>query len=151
MARGKYLEKKAHKANLSYRKTNKALILKVPVPIEMTSSGLVMKPSTVDYTGVISGGKFIAFDAKETKITTRFPLANIHEHQIEYLEMVIDLGGIGFFLICFTELDKEQAYIVPPSEIRKWQESNRSSIPFSAFTNYKKVEIDDYLNDYIGC
>ncbi|MBC8436913.1 Holliday junction resolvase RecU [bacterium] len=107
------LEKRANKANLNYRRAKDALILKVPTPIIYTAKGLIAKPSTVDYTGVVEGGQFLAFDAKETKIKTSFPLANIHDHQLQYLEYVEDLGGIAFFLIHFKELYTDQAFITP--------------------------------------
>lgn len=113
MQRGKALEKTANKANIGYRKEKSALIEKVPVPIVMTSNGLVMKPSTVDYVGLLHGGQFIAFDAKQTKVETRFDLSNIKAHQREYLNYVEDLEGIAFFLIHFTEVHEDKAYIVP--------------------------------------
>tara|TARA_Y100000310_G_C20195020_1_gene584249 strand:- start:156 stop:515 length:360 start_codon:yes stop_codon:yes gene_type:complete len=114
------LEKRANKANLQYRKAKDALILKVPVPILYTSKGLIAQQSTVDYTGLIKGGRFIAFDAKETKSKTSFPLANIHDHQLNYLEIVEELGGIGFFLIHFTQLYEDQAFVTPLSIIKKY-------------------------------
>lgn len=113
MQRGKQLEKTANKANIKYRKKKSALIEKVPTPIMITKNGLIPKPSTVDYVGLIHGGQFLAFDAKETKVTTRFDLKNIHAHQRAYLNYVEDLEGIAFFLIHFTELHDDQAYIVP--------------------------------------
>ena len=107
------LEKKANKTNLRYRKLKQALILKVPTPILYTRKGLVAQQSTVDYTGLMKGGQFIAFDAKETQSKTSFPLANIHQHQLTYLELVEELGGQAFFLIHFKKLDKTQAYVTP--------------------------------------
>jgi len=107
------LEKKANKTNLRYRKLKQALILKVPTPILYTRKGLVAQQSTVDYTGLMKGGQFIAFDAKETQSKTSFPLANIHQHQLTYLELVEELGGQAFFLIHFKKLTTTQAYITP--------------------------------------
>tara|TARA_Y100000034_G_C6795341_1_gene356424 strand:- start:583 stop:942 length:360 start_codon:yes stop_codon:yes gene_type:complete len=118
--RGNELEKKANKANLGYRKRKEALILKVPVPILYTAKGLVVQQSTVDYTGLIKGGKFIAFDAKETQNKTSFPLRNIHEHQLNYLELVEELGGIAFFLIHFKKLYATEAFMTPLSIIKHY-------------------------------
>lgn len=98
-SRGSELEKKANKVNLKKRLDKKALILKIPVPIIRTRKGLIPKPSTVDFAGLLEGGTFIAFDAKETKVKTRFDLKNIHQHQLEYLNAVRDLGGLAFFLV----------------------------------------------------
>ncbi|MBU5437614.1 Holliday junction resolvase RecU [Tissierella sp. MSJ-40] len=36
----------------------------------------------------------IAFDAKETKEETRFPLSNVQEHQIEFMKNWYKYGGI---------------------------------------------------------
>jgi len=128
------LEKKANKANLRYRKSKQALILKVPTPILYTRRGLVAQQSTVDYTGLIKGGQFIAFDAKETQSKTSFPLANIHQHQLTYLELVEELGGQAFFLIHFKKLHSEQAYITPiPLVSRYWYREKRKSIPIKEF------------------
>ena len=118
--RGSELEKKANKANLKYRKRKEALILKVPVPILYTAKGLVVQQSTVDYTGLVKGGKFLAFDAKETQNKTSFPLRNIHEHQLNYLELVEELGGVAFFLIHFKKLHKDSAYVTPLSIVKKY-------------------------------
>ena len=115
------LEKRANKANLSYRKTKKALIQKVPTPILYTRRGLIAQQSTVDYTGILAPkGKGIAFDAKETKSKTSFPLANIHEHQLNFLELFESLGGIAFFLIHFKTLHPEEAFVTPLSLVQKY-------------------------------
>lgn len=99
MPGGKELEKRANKHNLQNRLRKQALILQIPVPLVMTKKGVIPKQSTVDFAGLLAGGKFIAFDAKETKVKTRFDLSNIHQHQLEYLMMVKELKGIAFFLI----------------------------------------------------
>lgn len=147
-SRGSELEKKADKVNLSKRLSKEALILKIPVPIIRTRNGLIPKPSTVDFAGLIQGGTFIAFDAKETKVKTRFDLSNIHQHQVEYLNAVRDLGGIAFFLIWFKEVDKKNAYVVPLSLVNHyyWDETKRQSIPFDDFNQYAiKVNLTKYL------
>jgi recombination protein U len=147
--KGMELEKRANKANNAYRKKKKALILKVPVPILLTRKGLVAQSSTVDYAGLIEGGQFIAFDAKETKIKTAFPLKNIHQHQTIYLSIVEELGGIGFFLIHFTELYKNSAFITPLYLVKKYadDEDARKSIPIKDFKSEWLVNIDNYLDD----
>ena len=99
--KGNELEKRANKQNISYRKIYRALILKVEVPIIITRKGLIAKQSTVDYTGTLKGGKSIAFDAKETRSKTSFPLANIEDHQLAYLIFQRALEGIAFFMIHF--------------------------------------------------
>jgi recombination protein U len=151
--RGKLLEKLVTKANTAYAKNKQALILKIPVPIEVTKSGLINKPSTVDFTGLLSGGRFIAFDAKETKIKTSFPLSNIHEHQLQYLLRVEELGGLAFFLIHFTSLHTEEAFVVPASFVQTYwdnwvDESGRASIPYADFSQSWLKPILNYLDDF---
>ena len=146
MAKVNELEKKANAVNLQYRKLKKALILKVPVPILMTAKGLVAQQSTVDYTGLIAGGSFLAFDAKETQSKTSFPLANIHQHQLIYLEYVKELGGISFFMIHFKFVHETKAFITPISLVQKyWYGNERKSIPLGDFKEEWLTEIDAYI------
>ena len=141
------LEKRASKINNKYRKKKEALILKVPVPIIMTRKGLIAQQSTVDYTGLINGGTYIAFDAKETLSKTSFPLANIKQHQLVYLELVRDLGGIAFFFIHFKNLHPDQAFITPIYLINHyWSgKGGRKSIPISDFKSEWLAPVDNYL------
>lgn len=113
------LESRVNKINIKYRMENKALILKVPTPIIPTKKGLVPKPSTVDYTGVLEGGRFIAFDAKQTVVKTRFDIKNIHDHQLNFLNKVNSLGGIGFFLVHLYKVHKDKAYIIYPELVEQ--------------------------------
>ena len=75
-----------------------AVIHKKPTPIQITkvdypkrSSAKITEafykvPSTTDYNGIYKG-KYIDFEAKETKATS-FPLENIHTHQIKHLNTI---------------------------------------------------------------
>lgn len=145
--KGKDLEKRANRQNILYRKDFQALILKVEVPIIITSKGLVAKQSTVDYTGTLNGGKSIAFDAKETRSKTSFPLANIEEHQLAYLSFQQKLGGIAFFMIHFKTVYPDQAFITPVSLIKKYHnvDGMRKSIPLKEFKKKWLIKIENYL------
>jgi recombination protein U len=148
--RGNELEKAANKANISYRKADEALILKVPTGITITKHGAIPQKSTVDFVGILKGGKFIAYDAKETKSKTSFPLKNIHQHQYEYLKYANKLGGVAFFLIHFTTLYESKAFIVPMDLIiRYWERETRKSIPITEFKKEWLVEINEYLKDIL--
>jgi len=148
------LETRVRKANIRYRKERKALIQKLEVPIRMTQQGMVATLSTIDFYGVFSYnngkktiGKAIAFDAKECESKTSFPLKNIHQHQLEYLKLWIDLGGEGFFFVHFKKLSPDKAYVTPVELITKyWDNSTgRRSIPCSEFKAEWLISIDDYL------
>lgn len=140
------LEKIAETRNKAGKLDGTSLILKIPVPIVMTATGLQPMPSTVDFVGLVQGGKFIAFDAKQTIIKTRFDLKNIHAHQLEYLRLVRNLGGLSFFLIWFKEVSATEGFIVPLSVIEKFWDSERSSVPYKEIEeNSIKVPLNDYL------
>jgi recombination protein U len=152
------LETRVRKTNLRYRKERKALIQKLEVPIRMTQQGMVATLSTIDFYGVFSYdkgrkkiGKAIAFDAKECESTTSFPLKNIHQHQLEYLKLWIELGGEGFFFIHFKKIHPDKAYVTPIELVTKyWDDSTgRKSIPYSEFKEEWLAPIDDYL-DYFN-
>jgi recombination protein U len=120
----------------------------------MTQQGLVATLSTVDFYGEFlynfrrTKRAFpMAFDAKETLSKTSFPLANIHQHQIEYLKLWINVGGVGFFLIHFKNLYQDQAFITPITLVEHyWFGNGRRSIPIKDFKKEWLTDIDDYLS-----
>ena len=115
--RGMNLENDLNDTNNYYLNNNIAIIYKKPTPITINKvdyksrKDAVIKeahfktPSTTDYNGIYKG-KYIDFEAKETKSETSFPLNNIHKHQIEHLIKIYKHGGIGFIIVRFTKLNK---------------------------------------------
>ena len=152
------LETRVRKANLKYRKNKIAVIQKLEVPIRMTTQGMVATLSTVDFYGeysyVNNGTKIavpIAFEAKETLSTTSFPLANIHQHQLEYLKLWTHIGGDGFFLMHFKKLYPDKAFVTPIELIDSyWNSNKRKSIPIADFKIEWLADIDDYLAKIIA-
>ncbi len=111
--RGSVLEEFINRTNEYYRQRGLALIQKIPTPItpiniDKASRHITLayfeKKSTVDYIGAVQG-KAVCFDAKECK-TDSFPLANVHEHQIEFMKDFEKQDGIAFFLIYFAGREK---------------------------------------------
>ena len=150
MAKINELEKTANAINMGLRRSKKALVLKIPVPLELTSKGLIAKASTVDYSGTVQGGLSIDYDAKETENKTSFPLANIKEHQLNYLKLKSELGGIAFFMIHFKKVYPEKVFITPISLVHKyWHaatfEDGRKSIPFKEFKESWLTPVDEYI------
>lgn len=144
--RGKTLEDDLNESNEYYLSQNIAVIHKKPVPIQIVnvnypsrSAAVITEayfrtPSTTDFNGVWNG-KYIDFEAKETKSKTSFPLQNIHEHQVEHMKSVMKQGGITFLIVGFSSLER---YFVVPYDIieAKWdrmKEGGRKSIAMAEF------------------
>ena len=116
--RGSVLEDMINRTNEKYEEAGLALIQKVPTPItpinidketrHITLAYFEQK-STVDYIGAVQGIP-VCFDAKECAADT-FALANIHEHQVEFMQKFEKQGGIAFFLIYYTH--KDLMYYLP--------------------------------------
>ena len=95
--RGMTLEADLKASNDYYLVNDIAVIYKKPTPITISKvnypsraeavikEGYFKTPSTTDYNGIYKG-KYIDFEAKETKLKTSFPLSNIHPHQIKNTE-----------------------------------------------------------------
>ena len=141
--RGSALEELINISNEKYRAQGLALMQKVPTPItpvEIDGQGHITlayfdQKSTIDYVGVVQGIP-VCFDAKECASETSFPLANVHEHQMEFMRDFEKQDGVAFFLICFTKLDRY--YYCPYREMEKYWErakdGGRKSVNLSEFT-----------------
>ena len=152
--RGMSLESDLNITNEYYRITDKAIIYKKPTPITIVKvdyksrQDAIIKeayfktPSTTDYNGVYRG-KYIDFEAKETRNKSFFPLANIHPHQIKHLKEISAHGGIGFLIIRFSSLNL--TYFLESSKLISFIETqNRKSIPLSYFKENGYVIHDNY-------
>ena len=139
--RGMSLEEDINASNEYYRDAGIALISKRPTPINIVkvdyskgariTDAYFEKQSTTDYNGVYKG-KYIDFEAKNTKSNTAFPLSNISEHQIIHLKNVLKHGGIAFFIISFQL--KDEVYLLDASfVIDFWENAPRKSIPYDVF------------------
>jgi recombination protein U len=108
--RGMTLEEDLNETNKYYLENKLAVIHKKPTPVQIVNvdyprrSAAVIKEayfkqsSTTDYNGIYRG-KYIDFEAKETKNKTSFPLQNFHAHQIEHMQNVLTQGGICFVIL----------------------------------------------------
>lgn len=141
--RGMGLEQDINITNDFYLNNDIAIIHKKPTPITISKVDYYSKkeamiieayfrtPSTTDYNGIYKG-KYIDFEAKETKSKTSFPLSNIHNHQINHLEKIVKHGGIGFIIVRFVSLDK--TYLLLEKDLISFiKNDNKKSIPLSYF------------------
>lgn len=150
--RGQTLEDELNESNAYYLSRNIAVIHKKPVPIQVVkvnypnrSAAVITEayyrtPSTTDYNGVWNG-KYIDFEAKETKNKTSFPLQNIHDHQVEHMKNVYEQNGIPFLIIRFSTLNR---YFLLPYEtmIEKWDRMNEGGRKSIALQEFEEEAIE---------
>ena len=107
--RGSTLEDLINRTNEKYLENGLALIQKIPTPItpikiDKESRQITLayfgQKSTVDYIGAVQGIP-VCFDAKECNART-FPLQNVHEHQVAFMQDFERQGGKSFLIIHYT-------------------------------------------------
>ncbi len=145
--RGSTLEDLLNRTNEKYLENGLALIQKIPTPItpiniDKESRHITLayfdQKSTVDYIGAVQGIP-VCFDAKECNTDT-FPLANIHEHQVEFMRHFEEQHGISFFLILFTQRD-EFYYLQFKQLLTFWERAQKGG--------RKSFRYDELDSDYI--
>ena len=168
--RGMTLESDINSSNKYYLENDIAVIYKKPTPIKVVKVNYNKRintkiteayyevPSTTDYNGIYKG-KYIDFEAKETKSKTSLSLNNIHKHQIVHLERIIKHGGISFLIIRFTTLGK--TFLLFTEDFISYINNNeRKSVPisyiedkgyllkdgFNPIIDYLKI-IDEYIGE----
>ena len=152
--RGMTLEAELNDSNTYYQELDIAYIYKKPTPIKITKVDYPSRdkatikeayftiPSTTDYNGLYKG-KYIDFEAKETKSTTSFSLNNIHPHQIKHIRNIYNHKGIAFLIVRFTTLN--ETYLLPAKNFLEYiDNTNRKSIPITYFRENAYLLKDGY-------
>ncbi len=141
--RGMILEDDINATNNYYITHDIAVIRKLPTPITIKKVDYIsshevkikdawfQKKSTTDYNGIYKG-HYIDFEAKETRSKNYFPLSNIHQHQIEHIERIINHGGIAFLIVSFIYYN-EIFLLDGPDFIHYIKNNKRKSIPYTYF------------------
>ncbi|WEV61203.1 Holliday junction resolvase RecU [Streptococcaceae bacterium ESL0729] len=113
--RGMNFETEINASNDYYLSRKIAVVHKRPTPIQIVkvdypkrskakiTEAYFRQASTTDYSGVYQG-KYLDFEAKESKQKTMFPMKNFHDHQLEHMDQVLRQGGISFVLLHFSAL-----------------------------------------------
>lgn len=142
-SRGMGLENILNQTNELYRLQKRAVIHKKPTPIQVVkvnypvrsaaqiTEAYFRQASTTDYNGVYKG-RYIDFEAKETKNKTSFPLKNIHTHQLEHMKECCEQGGIAFVIFYFSSL--KEYYLLEYKWIEQFvhdSSKKRQSIPLT--------------------
>ncbi len=149
--RGSTLEQLINTTNDMYKERSLALIQKIPTPItpiaidkqkKLITLAYFVEKSTVDYIGIVQGIG-VCFDAKETA-SSALPLANIHKHQIDFMENFIKQDGVAFIIVHFKKYD--EYYMLPFETIKQYylneKQGGRKSIPYKEFENSYKISIE---------
>jgi recombination protein U len=158
--RGMDLESDLNDTNTYYLNNDIAIIYKKPTPITINKVDYKSRrdaviteahfkiPSTTDYNGIYKG-KYIDFEAKETK-GNNFPLANIHKHQIDHLNKIKSMGGIGFIIVLFVDIN--EFYLLTIDKLDEFIKTNtRKSIPLEYFKEYgSKLNYKLHFIDYLS-
>lgn len=151
--RGSTLEDMLNRTNEKYLANGLALIQKIPTPItpiniDKESRHITLayfdQKSTVDYIGAVQGIP-VCFDAKECNTDT-FPLANIHEHQVRFMEQFEKQDGIAFILIAYTHRD--QFYYLRFTELKRFW--NRAENGGRKSFRIEELEEDYFLPEVSG-
>lgn len=157
--RGRSLEDLINYSNEQYRAKGVALIQKVATPWTVIRRGKQIvsafpaEKSTVDFIGVVHEKIPIAFDAKQCKEETRFPLSYIEHHQMVFLKQWSGYGGEAFFVIEMIAL--REIFRVPYGVISKYwedaQSGGRKSIPIDDFKKMQPLKsANGIVLDYLG-
>lgn len=146
--RGSTLEEFINHTNERYMEMGLALVQKIPTPItpvkiDQASRHITLayfdKISTVDYIGAVQGIP-VCFDAKECSADT-FPLQNIHEHQMDFMDRFEKQGGIAFLLIYYT--GRDELYYMRYEQIRRfWERAVRGG---RKSFRYEELEPDWFM------
>ncbi len=146
--RGSTLEEMINYSNEVYRERGLALIQKVPTPItpieiDKLSRHITLayfdQKSTVDYIGAVQGIP-VCFDAKECASDV-FPLANVHEHQIRFMNEFEKQGGVAFILLSYTA--KDEIYYLPLDSLnafwKRMEDGGRKSFRYEEIDRSYRV------------
>ncbi|NQG98354.1 Holliday junction resolvase RecU [Streptococcus suis] len=140
--RGMTFEAAINDSNQYYLSRNLAVIHKKPTPVQIVKvdypqrsrakivEAYFRQASTTDYSGVFKG-RYIDFEAKETRQKTAMPMKNFHQHQLEHMRMVLQQDGIAFVLLHFSTIG--ETYLLPASSLLHYYDldNGSKSLPLS--------------------
>ena len=163
--RGMALEKALKDIHADYARLGLAQVDKFDAAARIVGDGQwarVTGRGKVDFIGLLDGGRFVAFDAKDCA-GTRIPLDRLEEGQLEYLGIAHALGGLAFILVRF---EYRRAYRVPvdiwadaemfrtfgtiTERVDGWRPKNRASLSVTDMRPEWAVQGVDWLGVVSG-
>lgn len=152
--RGMSLEEDLNTTNAYYLMKQRAVVHKKPTPIQIVNvdypsrnkakitEAYFRQASTTDFQGVWQGFA-LDFEAKETKNKTLFPLALLHQHQIDHIRSVHAQQAIAFLIIRFSTL--ALTYIVMAADLLAYIDTySPRSLPLSWIERVGRVVNSSY-------
>lgn len=144
--KGMGLEKEINLSCEYYLNKKIANIHKKPTPVHVVevsnqkspiiTKAFYQKSSTTDYNGLYRM-KYIDFEAKETR-SKSFPLSNIHQHQLDHLVNIDELGGLAFIIVRF--LSSEETFLIRICDIINYVNTEKKkTIPIEYFKQYGTI------------
>lgn len=137
-----------------YRKSNKALIIKIPTEFTIIRRGARIvsafpkEKAFLDFVGVLYDGKTIFIEAKSTANKTSFPLSMIKTHQFDLCSEIKKYTNLCYYLIYFKELKK--TYLIHADKVEMFRQSEtRKSLPITWLDEHA-ITLDDDLN-FLEC
>lgn len=134
--RGMSFEAAINATNAYYLAHQRAVIHKKPTPVQIVKvdypqrsrakivEAYFRQASTTDYSGVYKG-RYLDFEAKETRQKSSMPMKNFHKHQIEHMAQVLAQDGICFVLLHFSSL--RETYLLPAQALVHFYEKEQGS------------------------
>jgi len=113
--RGRWLEDYCDWTHAAYKRDGLARVDRnYPEARRLKSDGFarVTGVALCDYSGVLAGGRAVAFDCKEAR-TASIALERVKPHQLEHLMDVWRLGGVAFVLVAFRRKGDDRVYAIP--------------------------------------
>lgn len=148
MGRGLAFEQMIEYSNNMYLRKGLCVVNKRPTPVKIMSKhhgkvwGFMERKSTVDFDGVLPGGRAIVFEAKESKEIDHFPLKNIQQHQVDYLLQCHNHGAVSFVLI---HMDKQRKiYLLPAESLKSFWERRKKGGRGSARITIDELDVYAY-------
>ena len=127
--RGADFEDELKTTHEDYQRRGLAVVTKHEVRKVRRRDGTVIyaQKSISDFTGILAGGRFVAFDAKSLRRPTLTWKPDARQlHQLLYLRQVAALGGIAFYLV---RNGIDEARIVAPDAVAEGQRVDLSTCP----------------------
>ncbi|MBU5311888.1 Holliday junction resolvase RecU [Tissierella carlieri] len=110
--KGRGFEEEVKMANKQYERKGVALVQKISTPWTVIRRGKQIVSafpegkSTLDFRGTVKPRIPVSFDCKETTDERGLPLANIADHQIDYMKDALEVEEVTFILCYMKHFDR---------------------------------------------